>query len=412
MNLNSGPWLVPDNPRTVSDFLVLARVYAPGAVLILALLRLLDYRLRLSILDSPLTLLALYGTVSLVAGTASPDPRYATYWSIAFLATVVTYRLVGTAPVPERVARLLLLGTWFATLVVAAGAAAYGKTSIFGSSQSGYDINLELNEMSRSSGVARWAAVGALVLLLRAFYVRWWPIRGVLLAGFGMGLFIVYRMQSRGAVFGCFAALLFIAALQPRLRTSALVLLPITLLLMVGSDTAQILPEKVIVYLERGQTESGLYTMGGRTEYYAQGWEAFLQAPLLGRGQWADRLLLIGHIHNSFLEAALSAGVIGFVPYVLSWIAGWLLFFRLWRQRDSLWRHDRIALLECGATMAFFTVRAIPETTTAGYAPDLLIMAAVYAYLSALAAAKPGGRLPVRSGIAWRRKAQPAVIHA
>jgi hypothetical protein len=62
--------------------------------------------------------------------------------------------------------------------------------------------------------------------------------------------------------------------------------------------------------------------------------------------------------------------------------------------------------------MAFFTVRAIPETTTAGYAPDLLIMAAVYAYLSALAAAKPGGRLPVRSGIAWRRKAQPAVIHA
>jgi len=34
--------------------------------------------------------------------------------------------------------------------------------------------------------------------------------------------------------------------------------------------------------------------------------------------------------------------------------------------------------------MMFFTVRAIPETTTASYAVDLLVMVAVYVYLETL----------------------------
>jgi hypothetical protein len=35
--------------------------------------------------------------------------------------------------------------------------------------------------------------------------------------------------------------------------------------------------------------------------------------------------------------------------------------------------------------MMFFTVRSIPETTTASFSVDLLVMAAVYVYLEALA---------------------------
>jgi hypothetical protein len=35
--------------------------------------------------------------------------------------------------------------------------------------------------------------------------------------------------------------------------------------------------------------------------------------------------------------------------------------------------------------MMFFTVRSVPETTTASFAVDLLVMAAVYVYLEALA---------------------------
>jgi uncharacterized membrane protein SirB2 len=45
---------------------------------------------------------------------------------------------------------------------------------------------------------------------------------------------------------------------------------------------------------------------------------------------------------------------------------------------------DQLHLIECGAVMMFFTVRAIPETTTASFAVDLLVMVAVYVYLETL----------------------------
>ncbi len=53
---------------------------------------------------------------------------------------------------------------------------------------------------------------------------------------------------------------------------------------------------------------------------------------------------------------------------------------------------DRIHLLEAGTVMMFFTVRAIPETTTAEYGVDLLVMVAVYLYLEVLTLAVSRGR--------------------
>jgi hypothetical protein len=46
--------------------------------------------------------------------------------------------------------------------------------------------------------------------------------------------------------------------------------------------------------------------------------------------------------------------------------------------------------MEAGAIMTFFSVRSIPETTTASFAVDLLVMVAVYIYLERLTlAAQP-----------------------
>jgi hypothetical protein len=56
-------------------------------------------------------------------------------------------------------------------------------------------------------------------------------------------------------------------------------------------------------------------------------------------------------------------------------------------------------LLEAGTVMMFFTVRAIPETTTASFAVDLLVMVAVYVYLESLTTQLKAKRirLPVQS---------------
>ena len=136
---------------------------------------------------------------------------------------------------------------------------------------------------------------------------------------------------------------------------------------------------------------------------YENGLAAFWDAPLLGRGQWADRLVTGEHVHNSYLQALLNAGILGGIPYVASWIAGWVLFFRLQKRRRLLRPEDRLALLEAGTVMMFFTVRSIPETTTASFAVDLLVMAAVYVYLETLAAStarrsfERPARIPLRA---------------
>jgi uncharacterized membrane protein SirB2 len=61
-----------------------------------------------------------------------------------------------------------------------------------------------------------------------------------------------------------------------------------------------------------------------------------------------------------------------------------MLFYRLQKRNSRLRPEDRVHVLECGAVMMFFTVRAIPETTTASFSVDLLVMVAVYVYLESL----------------------------
>jgi len=90
------------------------------------------------------------------------------------------------------------------------------------------------------------------------------------------------------------------------------------------------------------------------------------------------------HVHDSFLQALLNGGIFGAVPYVASWVTGWILFAKLQMRRSRLNSEDRVHLLECGAVMMFFTVRSIPETTTASFSVDLLVMVAIYVYLETL----------------------------
>jgi O-antigen ligase len=199
-----------------------------------------------------------------------------------------------------------------------------------------------------------------------------------------VSFFIVYRMQSRGAIFGAVAALLFALLVSSRMRRYALPFAAVAIVVICLLDSPAVLSNQVATYLERGQSREEFVSMTGRTRAYEHGLAAFQDAPLFGRGQWADRLVIGEHVHNSFLQALLNGGIFGAIPYFASWIAGWMLFFRLQKRRARLSPEDRVCLLEAGTVMMFFTVRAIPETTTASYAVDLLVMVAVYVYLEAL----------------------------
>ena len=131
----------------------------------------------------------------------------------------------------------------------------------------------------------------------------------------------------------------------------------------------------------RGQGAEEFKSLTGRTEAWAGAWTAFEESPVLGSGNFADRLLLGAHAHNAFIQALLISGLAGFVPYALSWVCAWRNLARLWSVRQALLPQDQKMFLVVGALLIFFTLRSIPETTTASFSGDLLVMLPVMGWL-------------------------------
>ncbi len=384
LNLNSGFWNIQP-PNDAGEWQLLVRSVLPFAVLPAAFFLVLRRRKAHIQGSSPSQLLIAYGCLATLAAVFSPEPLWALYWSIAFLATILAAWTFVDQGDPVASARQLMQVTWVATFIVAAILAYQARNAVFGAATTGYSaVEGDLAGLARSSGVARWAAVPGLVCLVRAYHTRR-PVLIVLFLAFsGISFFMVYRMQSRGAVFGSVAALLFALLVSSRMRRYALPFAAIALVGIALLETPAILSDQVSTYLARGQSREEFISMTGRTRAYQESLEAFWDAPFLGRGQWADRLVIHEHSHNSYLQALLNAGAFGAIPYFASWIAGWILFFRIQKKRARLSMEDRVSVLEAGTVMMFFTVRSIPETTTASFAVDLLVMVAVYVYLETL----------------------------
>ena len=371
-------------PTSFGAWLDLFRCLLPYMVLpVSTLLLLRKAKLNLPGL-SPSRFLIVYGGFATFAAIFSPRPVWALYWSIAYLATIVAaWTFVDRRDSVESARQLLLL-TWIATFTVAAIIGYKGRGSIFNTEGTGYFIITELNGLSRSSGVARWAAVPGLVCLVRAYYTRKRGLIAFYLATAALSFFIVYRMQSRGAIFGAAAAVGFALVVASRMRRYALPFALVAVITVLYLDPGGTVSNRVGKYLKRGETTEQFDSMTGRTRAYDESLDVIEQSPFFGYGQWADRLLIGGHVHNSFLQAMLNGGIFGFIPYFGSWIAGWVIFYRIQKRSSQLPLEDQVHLMECGTVMMFFTVRAMPETTTASYAPDLLIMIAVYVYLEVL----------------------------
>ena len=383
-NLNTGFWNI-HSPKDAGELLDLIRAVLPFAVLPAAAFLLLRRR-RLNLPRIAASrLLMVYGVFAAFATIFSPVPMTSLEWSISFLATILAAWTFVDRGDPMESARQLLLVTWVATFIVAAIIGYQARNSVFSSAVSGYGIvEGELRGLSRSSGVARWAAVPGLVCLVRAYHTRRPSLIAFFLVAAAVSFYIVYRMQSRGAIFGSAAALLFALLVSSRMRRYALPFAVVAFVVLLLLDPSGFVSNRVDKYLRRGESREDFLSMTGRTRAYEHGIAAFEDAPFFGYGQWGDRLTISEHVHNSFLQALLNGGLFGGIPYSVSWIAGWILFYRVQKRSDRLRPDDRVHVLECGTVMMFFTVRAMPETTTASFSVDLLVMVAVYVYFETL----------------------------
>jgi len=181
-------------------------------------------------------------------------------------------------------------------------------------------------------------------------------------------------------------ALLGARGLNRRLVVSAV--LAVALLIAVRS-----LPHRILLYLKRGETVEQTLHMSDRTVIWAKGLDLASESAVLGFGFHADRIYLGGkHVHNSYIQALLQAGLVGTALFVSAWLLAWLEFVRArlrWRRLSS---DDQRCLVEAGGVLVFLTARSIPECTGSFFSVDLVILLPILAYIQSL---QPLVRRPV-----------------
>ena len=132
------------------------------------------------------------------------------------------------------------------------------------------------------------------------------------------------------------------------------------------------------LYLTRGR---GLDpTLTGRTLTWHQGWQALQQSPWIGLGFWADRYFLQGrNIHNTFLQALMQSGFLGFIPFLIA--LGWVWMGILHFYSTKPVGEASSLPGELLGVMTFFTVYSITEISYSFYSVGWMAMAPLFAHV-------------------------------
>lgn len=393
--INTGPWNIHGIGSTLMGTFHGLRVYAPGAVIFLAVLSVSGrHSLSVRVPTAAEVLWMLYGGIGISAGLAWRAPGSAFYWGTAFLAgfLVVEHWFYGRdgddLDGGAKLNQLNWLITGLVLLVLMAAAAdvllirqqrgwsAYGVVHRMGESIAGM-------AMSRASGLGRMSAIVAIVLLPVVWRTGGWKrVAGAV--GFAAATSLLVVLSSRGAL-GAFAVggfVLFLCLIRDR---------PGAMLLGgVGLLTAAVVGEVMygavqdaVRYLGRGG--EAVLNLSGRGKIWSALWDEWMRRPLLGFGFQSDRLLTGRTAHNGPVYALVTAGGAGLLCYLGGLLVTWYRLIALLRRRWELLEEDtQLTLLQVAGVLAVLTARHFPENTSALFSIDFLVMLPAVAYVGSL----------------------------
>lgn len=342
-----------------------------------------DWRMRSSV--NPAWWLGLYGVIALFSSLFSPEPYAAFYWGMAFLMglwapSLFFLRSPSADYAPERI---MLYATWgmLAIFVVAMvflfGASLVEEREILGTANAAGE-----GFSTRSSGLGRFFGVMGVILAVWLFQGRS-IFRFCLILPVLFCLRVVWVAQSRGAMFALlFSLLVVLITSRAKWLTFFITVIGVALSLTLFHAASTQVKVQVVDQFRRGQTRTEFLSMTGRTRAYEKALVEIGKRPFFGAGNWTDRLTIHEHVHNSYLQALLNAGIIGFIPYLLSWIGALQLCFLIYRRQELLSGEQQILFLQSLAVTVFFLIRSIPETTTASFSVDQVVMVPVFYYLT------------------------------
>jgi O-antigen ligase len=283
----------------------------------------------------------LYAVTALVSTLWSVYPGWTLYKSIEYLIDLSLVAAVVTAAQTFAALKslfdltwlllgLLLCSVWLGILVTPA------KAMIPGIGLLGIQIQGVIPVVS-ANGVGD---LGSTLLLIagtrllhrtqhRSFY---WLI---CLAALPTVIFAQSRSPITGMLLGLLAALL----LERRWKVLAIVGLAGALFMTLTS--AESVVQQAFL---RGQSPELFYSLSGRVGWWEVGWSFFRDHPLLGLGGYAGaRFAVLGSIgvteassiHNAWLEILLGVGLIGFLPFLATFVGSWVSVLRPLDRSDA-----------------------------------------------------------------------------
>ena len=374
--IGTGPWSITSSGSGTSGIINYLR--ALGPIFVIAIMTvILPIARRERNLSSVEVGLWGYGIISLISAIMFDLRFNQIYWALAYLGalSVGSLALRGRHPI-DSIVKLNVL-SWVSASVFLLVMFVFARELLFAdNATSGYGIvNKYQREtgvlISRSSGFSRLAAIPAIISISYILNGRNKTLRLISIGIFVFSVFIIWFMQSRGSLVAFTFALLFIIlsgrTLGKKIVTLILIGSGIIVLLLSGASG------DLWDHASRSEGVEGFYTMTGRTDLWAAGWQHVLERPFFGYGPQADRFLVGQNASSALIYALLSAGIIGGILYFYSFFVCIKKLFFVTKFLGKLEVSDRNIVSISGGILIFSLFRSIPENQATVFSIDLLL---------------------------------------
>ena len=364
--------------KSTLNYIQGVRAFLPLVAGYLCLVWLLARRPKFPFAGSPLGLLFGYCFVGLISSLfLSPVVVSSMYWLGLYVSPLLVIWLCAAQKEALAFLRVIMrlnyVFFFFLTFIILPESLRVGWSHMPPYQQ--YTLPFGLG-MQRTNGAGRFALVVIIVCVIRFLTTRS-RIRIVWPGLAGPAFFLLLQTQSRTALLG-------------------LAVTVVLLVFLLGVDWRYLFFGPIMaagVYVAgfklraRGQI-GNLIGLTGRETTWQKGIVQIQNSPFLGWGFNADRILLNAeHMHNSYLHAALHAGLIGAFFFAAMFVGLWVVIIKsrlLLRARDVR-GPDRPFLFESILIIGFLTARGFFESTGAFYGVDLLLLAPAAAYIGLMA---------------------------
>lgn len=194
--------------------------------------------------------------------------------------------------------------------------------------------------------------------------------------------------QSRTSMIGLSLSLLGYLFLKKKIKLLISVALIAILLAIISSN---ILSDLFASYVLRGRgiQSASIVTLSGRTEGWHVAVEKFSESPIWGYGIASGARYDVmgkvpgrenqGTLHNAFLDVLINNGIMGFVPWIVSYL--WTLF--ILAKRSLSFRDDKLAPL-LTSILILFGVRMITGDSLVYHDDSTLMFLGILAYAQLL----------------------------